>query len=80
MRHEERKKILKEFIDDSVSDIESGKRVLVRGGYIHGTEKERVIDRNCDIIVQKLSSMGYTYTTNHGFGCFDYWFSKPMEL
>jgi hypothetical protein len=78
--HEEVTAILKDELDYLVSSLEKGQSVLVRGGYIHRDYKSEVIDRHCDTLVDKLTSMGYGYTTNHGHGCRDYYFMKKIEL
>lgn len=78
--HEETTKILKDYINKCVAELEKGERCLVRGGYQWHTYNESIIDKHCSQIVQKLISLGYTYTTNHGHGCYDYWFTKKIEL
>lgn len=77
---EEENKILKDFIIESVEKMEKGHVVYVTGGYIQHDYKARVLDANCSKIVTKLSSLGYSYTTNHGHGCKDYRFIKNIEL
>ena len=78
--HEEITLILKEYIARGIKQMEEGGTFYVSGGYIKHTYKDRIIDRNCDKIVNHLRSKGYEYTTNHGFGCKDYTFTKPIEL
>ena len=79
-RHEEMTMILKEHIANGIEQMEKGDTFYVSGGYIKHTDRERVIDKNCDRIVSQLISKGYEYTTNHGHGCKDYEFFKPIEL
>lgn len=78
--HERETQILKDFVEKCKSSLEAGKSALVRGGYISHNYEDGVIDQNCGLIVDKLSSLGYTYTTNHGHGCRDYRFTKKIEL
>ena len=72
--------ILKDFIKGSTESLESGNSVCIRGGYINHSYEENIIDSNCSKIVEKLVSLGYEYTTNHGHGCRDYHFTKKIEL
>lgn len=78
--HEEITIILKEYIANGIEHLEKGNSFHVSGGYRRHTYKDKIIDRNCDKIVNHLRSKGYEYTTNHGFGCKDYTFTKPIEL
>lgn len=78
--HEEISQILKDELERLVDYLEAGNTALVRGGYIHHDYVQKVIDRHCDTLVNKLISMGYSYTTNHGFGCRDFYFTKPIVL
>jgi hypothetical protein len=39
-----------------------------------------VVQQHANKIVDKLTSLGYIYTTNHGHGCKDWRFSKDFEL
>ena len=73
-------KILKDYISKKVESLEKGDSAYIQGGYLRYSYEERLIDANCSKIVGKLVSLGYEYTTNHGFGCKDYSFSKPIEL
>ena len=77
---EEDTQILKDYIAEQVERLERGDYAYIRGGYNTHSYKDSVIDTNCARIVNKLSSLGYDYTTNHGYGCRDYKFSKPIEL
>lgn len=77
---EQIKQILTEEVKSLIERLEQGREVLVRGGYIFHSYKERIIDRNCGNIVAKLVSLGYTYTSNHGHGCRDYHFTKNIEI
>ena len=78
--HEEITIILKDYIANAIEHLEEGNSFHVSGGYRTHTYKDKIIDRNCDKIVNHLRSKGYEYTTNHGFGCKDYTFTKPIEL
>lgn len=77
---EEDTKILKDFIDESVERMEKGEYAYVTGGYCTYNHRDSVLNDHCDKIVNKLVSLGYEYTTNHGFGCKDYKFSKKIVL
>ena len=78
--HEETTKILEEYIEECVTTLDKGSTVRVTGGYRVYNKKDTILQRYCETIVRKLSSLGYEYTTNHGFGCYDYIFSKPIKL
>ena len=78
--HEKDTQILKDCIERKVEDLEKGECAYVSGGYIQRGYEENVIDSNCYNIVQKLLELGYTYTSNHGFGCLDYRFTKKIVL
>jgi len=78
--HEETTEILKAEVEGLIESLEAGGEVLVRGGYTPYTDRDRILYRHCETIVQKLVSLGYTYTTNHGHGCKDYHFTKRIEL
>ncbi len=73
-------KILKEYVDRQIENIEKGDYAYITGGYLRHGHKDNLIESNCSTIVDKLQSLGYTATTNHGFGCLDYKFSKPIRL
>jgi hypothetical protein len=74
---------LKNHVDGMIKTIEAGDYAYVKDGY-HGDDKggpyDVLFQRHCNKIVAKLVSLGYEYTTNHGFGCRDFSFSKPIEL
>lgn len=78
--HEEISKTLKDEIKSLIERLEQGREVLVRSGYVAYTNRERIIYRYCETIVQKLISLGYSYSTNHGHGCKDYHFTKKIEI
>ena len=77
---EEDIKILKDYVNEKIKVLEGGEPAFIRGGYLSHNYKDKLIDANCSKIVSKLTSLGYEYTTNHGFGCKDYRFSKTIEL
>ena len=72
--------ILKDFIATSVTELERGEPVHVSGGYIQRDYDRNLLDSNCSTIVKKLLELGYIYTSNHGFGCLDYRFTKKIAL
>ena len=77
--HSKETRVVQDFINMSVKSLEEGEPVYVSGGYIQSGDNS-ILDRNCDVIVNHLSSKGYTYTTNHGYGCKDYKFMKQLKL
>lgn len=77
---EENKEILETYIKECIETLEKGECVYVKGGYLNHCYKTRLLDEYCSKIVAKLSDLGYEYTTNHGFGCRDYKFSKEIKL
>jgi len=72
--------IIQGYISDKIDALEKGNVVLVRGGYIQYGYEERLIDSYCSKIVSKLLDLGYSYTSNHGYGCKDYRFTKKIIL
>ena len=78
--HEKVTEIITDYVKDCIKKLEAGQSVLVRGGYQWHTYKESIIDKHCHTIVQKLYGLGYRYTTNHGHGCYDYTFLKPINI
>ena len=72
--------VIQGYISNKIDALEQGNTVLVRGGYIHYTYEDRLIDSHCSSIVSKLLDLGYSYTSNHGYGCKDYRFTKKIIL
>lgn len=81
MNQVERK--VKDYLSDCIQSLESGDCAYVVSGY-HGDSKggkyDRDVQRHAHKIVSKLSSLGYTYTTRHGHGCYDWIFEKDFQL
>lgn len=74
---------VKNFIDKCIETLEEGNYVYVCDGYngsSDGGKYDSVIQSYANKIVSKLSSLGYVYTTNHGFGCRDWKFYKEFDL
>lgn len=74
---------VKTFVDNCVKSLENDNYAYVCDGYIgdnSGGKYDNVIQRHADKIVKKLVSLGYIYTTNHGFGCKDWSFTKEFDL
>jgi hypothetical protein len=74
---------VKAFIDKCVESLEKGNYAYVCDGYNGGNDGgqyDNTIQEYSGRIVAKLLSLGYIYTTNHGFGCKDWKFSKEISL
>jgi len=74
---------VKAFVDGCVETLENGDYAYVCSGYSgdsSGGKYDRVVQAHSSKIVSKLVSLGYLYTTNHGFGCYDWKFYKEIEL
>jgi hypothetical protein len=74
---------VKAFIDKCVEDLENGNYAYVCKGYRGGSDGgkyDMVIQSYAHKIVEKLTSLGYAHTTNHGHGCLDWNFYKEIEL
>jgi len=78
--HEKETRICKEFIQESVETLKKGGTSYVSSGYIQRDSEKTILDRNARVIVDKLHSLGFTSTTNHGHGCYDWRFTKKIEL
>ena len=79
---EDTKKV-KAFIDGCVESLEKGEYAYVSDGYIgniDGGRYDNTIQKYSARIVKKLLSLGYIHTTNHGFGCKDWSFSKEIDF
>lgn len=71
------------FVDRCIESLENGNYAYVCRGYhgrSDGGKYDRVIQSYSGKIIDKLTSLGYSYTTNHGFGCYDWNFYKEIEL
>lgn len=73
-------KILKDFIAKAVKRLEDGGTAYVTGNYCTYNYVDSVLDKYHQKLVNKLHSLGYESTTNHGFGCKDWAFMKKIEL
>lgn len=74
---------LKDFIDKCITEMENGEYAYVCDGYNGGSDGgkyDNLMQANSRKIVDKLVSLGYEYTTHHGYGCKDWKFSKPITL
>ena len=72
--------VLQDYLANKVKALDKGDSVLVTGGYCRHGYEDRLIESNCSNIVSKLLDLGYTYTSNHGYGCLDYRFTKEIKL
>jgi len=78
--HEEETLILKEWLSKAIENLDKGGAEFLSSGYIVYTHKDTVLQRNCHLLISKLTDLGYTHTTNHGYGCYDWRFTKRIEL
>ena len=76
----EETQILKDFIAKSVKNMDKGGTAYVTGGYCTYNHKDSVLEKHHQKLVNKLHSLGYESTTNHGHGCKDWAFTKKIEL
>jgi hypothetical protein len=70
------------FIQDCITSLEKGDYAYVKSGYDFRNDGgcyDRTIQLSAVRIVDKLVSLGYRYTTNHGYGCRDWTFYKNIE-
>jgi hypothetical protein len=74
---------VKAFVDKCIESLENGDYAYICDGYQGGNDGgkyDNTIQSHANKIVSKLVSLGYSYTTNHGFGCKDWKFYKEIEL
>tara|TARA_R110000803_G_C11946229_1_gene317135 strand:- start:243 stop:497 length:255 start_codon:yes stop_codon:yes gene_type:complete len=74
---------VKVFVDRCVASLEKGDYAYICDGYQGGSDGgkyDNTIQSYSSKIVNKLLSLGYIYTTNHGFGCKDWKFYKEIDL
>ena len=82
MTTEEIQKV-KDFASRCIETLEKDNYAYVCSGYSGGSDGDKydsVVQRHANKIVSKLVSLGYIYTTNHGFGCYDWSFTKDFEI
>ena len=76
-------KKVKDYVARCIESLEKHNYAVVCSGYSpnnDGDRYDRVVQRHAHKIVDKLVSLGYIYTTNHGFGCYDWRFEKDFEI
>jgi len=74
---------VKAFVDKCIEDLENGNYAYVCKGYMGGNDGDKydnTIQSYAHKIIDKLTSLGYKYTTDHGHGCYDWKFYKEIEL
>lgn len=74
---------VKDYANRCIETLEKDNYARVSSGYNgdnSGGVYDNVVQRNAHKIVSKLVSLGYIYTTNHGYGCYDWSFSKDFEI
>ena len=74
---------VRNFVEKCIQSLEDNNYVYVCSGYSgdsNGGKYDYTIQDYADKIVSKLVSLGYKYTTNHGFGCRDWKFYKEFEI
>jgi len=82
MKQDEIQKV-KDYASNCIETLEKGNYAYVCSGYdgdSSGGKYDIIVQRYADKIVSKLVSLGYIYTTNHGFGCRDWLFTKNFEI
>ena len=82
MTTEEIQKV-KDFASRCIETLEKDNYARVSSGYIgdnSGGVYDKTVQKHANKIVSKLVSLGYIYTTNHGFGCYDWSFTKDFEI
>jgi hypothetical protein len=80
---EEDIKKVKGYLAQCIESLEKHNFASVCSGYSptnDGGRYDRAVQRHARKIVDKLVSLGYVYTTNHGFGCCDWRFEKDFEI
>ena len=74
---------VKDYVNRCIETLENDNYARVKSGY-NGDNKggvyDKVIQRHANKIVSKLVSLGYIYTTDHGYGCYDWTFCKEIDL
>ncbi len=78
--HEKIQAFLKAELAKMVVKLEKGNSVRLSKGYVVHSHEDKTLQDYCDKLVNKLHSLGYESTTNHGFGCYDWRFTKKIEL
>ena len=74
---------VRDYVARCIESLEKDNYASVCSGYSSsndGGSFDYVIQRHARKIVSKLESLGYIYTTNHGFGCYDWRFEKDFEI
>jgi hypothetical protein len=82
MSTEEIQKV-KDFASRCIETLETRNYAYVASGYSgdnSGGKFDSTVQRYADKIVSKLVGLGYIYTTNHGYGCRDWSFTKDFEI
>jgi hypothetical protein len=74
---------VKDYVNRCIETLEKDNYARVSSGY-NGDNScgvyDKVVQRHAHKIVSKLVSLGYIYTTNHGYGCYDWSFCKDFEI
>lgn len=74
---------VKDYVVRCIESLEKDNYARVCSGYStssDGGKYDYAVQRHARKIVSKLVSLGYIYTTNHGFGCYDWTFEKDFEI
>ena len=74
---------VRNYVEECIESLEKNNYAYVVSGYSgrsDGGKYDHEVQRHAQKIVAKLSSLGYTYTTNHGHGCYDWRFEKDFKL
>ena len=76
-------KRLKDYVSTLIESLEKGDYAYVKNGYSknsRGGAYDGLFQTHSRKIVSKLVDLGYEYTTNHGYGCYDWTFCKKIDL
>ena len=74
---------VRNYVEECIESLEKNNYAHVVSGYSgtsDGGKYDHEVQRHAQKIVAKLSSLGYTYTTRHGHGCYDWRFEKDFKL
>tara|TARA_R100001369_G_scaffold1371_1_gene4759 strand:- start:2498 stop:2770 length:273 start_codon:yes stop_codon:yes gene_type:complete len=74
---------VRDYVALCIEGLEKHNYAKVCDGYLGdsgGGVYDNAVQRHSGKIVSKLVSLGYIYTTNHGFGCYDWTFCKDFEI
>jgi hypothetical protein len=74
---------VRDYLARCIDTLEKDNYAYVCSGYdgdSDGGKYDSAVQKHARKIVDKLVSLGYIYTTNHGFGCYDWSFQKDFQI